>query len=155
MFPVFSACPRLKMTVSLTYPGMWGRGRGGDWDWASWGNAYRWSRGGSVDLSAKICAIDVLVEIMAQEPNNRITRQKTPHPPRPCTARNPDRPAFSRFRSCPAPAKLPVLRSSRLWSAPAQPRFPPEGLCAPLPFSGEVREHAVCFWFFRRVPGWK
>ena len=33
--------------------------------------------GGSVDLSAKICAIDVLVEIMAQEPNNRITRQKT------------------------------------------------------------------------------
>ena len=113
VFLVFSACPWLEMTVSLTYPG--DRGEAG-WDapsglggrfwrvgpgscypvrWSPYGGLARHGRGYassfrlrlrgsvlffwvlSVDVSADVCAIGVLVKIVAQEPHIRITRQKT------------------------------------------------------------------------------
>ena len=74
MFLVFSACPWLEMTVSLTYPG--DRGRDDEGGWRGMGcparvdGSSQWARGPFfgvflVDVSANVCAIGVLVEIVA------------------------------------------------------------------------------------------
>ena len=95
-----------------------GRARWGGMRRPAWvDGSSQWGRGPffgvlSVGVSADVCVIGLLVEIVVQQPHNRITRQATPHSPN------------------------------------SQPS-------SQLPSPGEVSEHAVFFWFFRRVPGWK
>ena len=99
---------------------MWGGGWRVGPDRASWGNAYQWGQGLflrvlSMDVSADVCAIGMRVEIMAQQPHNRITRQKT----LPSPAEDPARPELPTAQRSAASGLARSPPSFRFHEAPA------------------------------------